>query len=54
MAQERNKFYGQYFIPVRRGENGFERVTSFTLNVRITPEPVSVTERGGLFTYNSV
>ena len=54
VAQERNRFFGQVrFVPVRRAGNGYERVTSFTLNVRITPKQTPVTERGGPFTFNS-
>lgn len=52
--QERFKYWGRVrFVPVRRTGTGFERATSFTLNVRITPRPQPVTERGGPFTYNS-
>ncbi|MBP6827856.1 MAG: type IX secretion system sortase PorU, partial [Saprospiraceae bacterium] len=54
VVQERNKFFGRYeFVPVRRSGNGFERVVSFTVNVRVTPETLPVSERGGPFTLNS-
>ena len=54
VTRARNTFYGEvYFVPVRRAGNAFERVTSFTINVRVTPEQPPVTERGGPFTFNS-
>ena len=44
VVQERQQFYGAvHFIPVRKTGNSYERVTSFTLNVRITPLPVAPT-----------
>lgn len=54
VAQERSRHFGQIrFVPIRRSGSGFERVTSFTLNIRVTPEQMPVTERGGPFTYTS-
>lgn len=57
VEQERSQFFGRVkFIPVRKAGSGFERVRSFSLNVRITPLPVPPTpalDRNG-FTYTSV
>lgn len=55
VEQERFKYIGRVsFVPIRRVGSGFERVASFTLNVRVTPEALPVTERGGPFTFTSV
>ena len=54
VEQERNRFFGRVrFVPIRRAGSGFERVTSFTLQVRVTPLAEPVTDRGGPHTYNS-
>ena len=38
VEQERTKFFGRVkFIPVRKTGSGYERATSFTLQVRVTP-----------------
>ncbi len=49
--QDRAQYFGWVrFIPIRKAGSGFERVVSFTITVRITPEATPVTERGGPFT----
>ncbi|MFN0034001.1 MAG: type IX secretion system sortase PorU [Saprospiraceae bacterium] len=57
LEQERSRFFGRVkFIPVRKVGSTFERATAFTLNVRVTPQPVPPTpasDRDG-FTYTSV
>lgn len=57
VEHERTRYFGRIkFIPVRKNGSGFERATTFTLNVRVTPlpEPPSpVTDRNGPFTYTS-
>lgn len=54
VEQERNRYFGRVrFVPIRRTGSGFERVTSFTLQVRVTPVAEPVTDRGGPFKYNS-
>ena len=54
VEQERNRFVGRVrFVPIRRTGSGFERVISFTLQVRITPVDEPVTDRGGPFKYSS-
>lgn len=57
VEQERNQFFGWVkFVPVRRAGSGFERATSFKIEVKITPataEP-KANERGGPKTYTSV
>ncbi|MDO8365562.1 MAG: type IX secretion system sortase PorU [Saprospiraceae bacterium] len=56
VEHERSQFFGRVkFIPVRKAGNGFERATSFTLNVRVTPlliPPTPASDRDG-FTYTS-
>ncbi len=57
VGQERKNFWGYItFIPIRKTNSGFERATSFTLQVTITPkpEPQGVQQRGGPFTSTSV
>ncbi|MFN4255071.1 MAG: type IX secretion system sortase PorU, partial [Saprospiraceae bacterium] len=58
LAQVKNEFFGWVkFVPVRRAGSGFERATSFTLTVRVVPEPTAPTaaaDRGGPKTYTSV
>ncbi|MCC6411865.1 MAG: type IX secretion system sortase PorU [Saprospiraceae bacterium] len=49
--QERQQHFGRLrFIPIRKNGSTYERVRSFSLNVRITPRPVApsggVTDRG--------
>ncbi len=54
VEQERDRFYGRVrFMPIRRTGSGFERVTSFTLQVRVTLVAAPVTDRGGPHTYTS-
>lgn len=57
VEQERLQFFGRVkFIPVRKTGSTFERARSFTLLVRITPQPVPPTpvlDRNA-FTYTSV
>ncbi len=41
IEQERSRFFGRVkFIPLRKSGTGYERVTAFTLQVRVTPLPV--------------
>ncbi|MBK9336442.1 MAG: type IX secretion system sortase PorU [Lewinellaceae bacterium] len=49
VEQERNRFFGRVkFYPIRKAGNGYERVVSFALTVRISaPEPEPVKPRGG-------
>ncbi len=55
VEQERSRYFGRVrFVPIRRTGSGFERVTSFTLQVRVTPAMEPVTDRGGPPTYNSI
>ena len=58
VEQQRNKFFGRVkVVPVRKNGNSFERAVSFTLAVRVEPEPISNTtadDRGGPWTFNSV
>jgi hypothetical protein len=53
--QEGQKFWGSIrFIPVRKSGSGFERLTDFSLNIRVTPiTETAATDRGGPQTYNS-
>ncbi|MBL7782991.1 MAG: type IX secretion system sortase PorU [Saprospiraceae bacterium] len=54
LEQERNKFFARVrFVPIRKTGSGYERVTGFSLNIRATPVPASVQERGGPYTYTS-
>ena len=54
VEQERNRYFGRVrFVPIRRTGSGFERVVSFTLNVRVTPVVEPATDRGGPHTYTS-
>lgn len=56
VEQERDRFFGRVkFYPVRRAGSGYERVTEFTLTVRISaPDPVPAKPRGGPNTFTSV
>ncbi|MCC6461260.1 MAG: type IX secretion system sortase PorU [Saprospiraceae bacterium] len=55
LEQERNRFFGRVrFIPIRKTGSGYERVVSFRLDVRITPEAEPVKPRGGPFASSSV
>ncbi len=54
VEQVKNQFFAVVkFTPVRRTGSGFERATSFTLNVRTTPKPDEATDRGGPHTFTS-
>lgn len=54
LEQERNKFFARVrLIPVKKTGSGYERVRSFSLNIRATPIPEPLQERGGPFTYTS-
>lgn len=57
VEHERDRYFGRVkFIPIRKNGSSFERIKSFTLNVQITPKPVTPTpalDRDG-FTYTSV
>jgi len=56
VEQERDRFFGRVkFYPVRRSGSGYERVTEFSLTVRMSaPDPVPAKPRGGPNTYTSV
>ncbi len=57
VEQVKNEFFGRVkFVPVRRAGSGFERATSFKIQISITPNPPEnvATERGGPHTFTSV
>ncbi len=56
VVQEGNQYTGWVALyPFRRVGNGYERIVSFTLTVRISAqEPTPITERSGPNTFNSV
>ena len=54
VQQERSRFFGRVkFYPVRKTGSGYERLTAFTLTVRVTPVPEPVKPRGGPYTSTS-
>jgi len=54
LEQERKRFFARVrLIPIRKTGAGYERVRSFSLNIRATVIPEPIKERGGPFTYNS-
>ncbi|TNE68785.1 MAG: type IX secretion system sortase PorU [Bacteroidetes bacterium] len=55
VEQERNQYFGRIkFFPIRKAGSGYERLTSFTLQVRTRPVAEPVKPRGGPYTYTSV
>jgi len=54
VEQERSRFFGRVrFYPIRKAGSGYERITSFTIRVTVSPEAEPVKPRGGPFTYTS-
>jgi len=54
LEQERDRFYARVrLVPIRKAGNGYERVRTFSLNIRVAAIPTPLQERGGPYTHTS-